>query len=54
MSDLLTPAEAAKLMRVCVRTVWRRINSGQIKAVNVGSIQRPLYRIRHEDLETQR
>jgi excisionase family DNA binding protein len=45
--ELLTPDEAAKILKVNVRTVTNLIRSGELKGIKVGRI----WRIREKDLE---
>jgi len=47
LTDLLTPDEAAKILKVNVRTVTNLIRAGDLKGVKVGRV----WRIREEDLE---
>ncbi|MBE3562246.1 MAG: helix-turn-helix domain-containing protein [Hydrogenibacillus schlegelii] len=45
--DVLTPEEAAKRLRVSVRTVYRQLKDGRLPGVKVGG----QWRIRREELE---
>lgn len=47
LADLLTPDEAAKILKVNVRTVTNLIRAGELKGVKVGRV----WRIREEDLQ---
>ena len=47
LTDLLTPDEAAKILKVNVRTVTNLIRAGELKGVKVGRV----WRIREEDLQ---
>jgi len=38
--ELLTPAEVAALFHVSVRTIWRRIASGELPTVSYGGHRR--------------
>ena len=52
MSDrLLTLREVADELGVHVETVRRRIRSGKLAVVNLGSSTHPLYRVRGSELE---
>ena len=47
MQDLLTPQEAADILKVHFRTVYKFLHSGELPAAKVGDT----WRIRQEDLE---
>ncbi len=46
-----TVKEAAEILKIHPRTVNRKINDGKIKAKNIGSDLRPVYRINEEWIE---
>lgn len=49
--ELLTIKETADFLKVSKQTIRRRIEKGQLKAINAnGSLLRPLWRIKKEDL----
>jgi excisionase family DNA binding protein len=50
MSRLLTTREVADHFRISPDTVRRRIESGELKAINIGSRNRPTYRIPEDSL----
>jgi excisionase family DNA binding protein len=45
MNPYLTPTEAGQILRVHRRTVCAWIRSGKLRAANLGTPTRPLYRI---------
>ncbi|MGI9953544.1 helix-turn-helix domain-containing protein [Moorellaceae bacterium AZ2] len=47
MQELLTPQEAAKILKVHLRTVYRFLRSGELPAAKIGDT----WRIRPVDLE---
>lgn len=47
---LLTTAFVAEQFAVSISTVVRWIHSGRIKAINVGTVQNPRYRIPENEL----
>jgi len=47
LTDLLTPDEAAKILKVNVRTVTNLIRAGELRGVKIGRV----WRIREEDLQ---
>lgn len=48
---LYTTAEAGKRLGVSAVTVWRWINLGRIRAVELGTPDKPKLRIRDDDLQ---
>ena len=42
--------QVAKLFGISVSSVRRKINSGEIRWINVGSVERPRIRITEDDL----
>lgn len=51
-SELLTPEEAAKKLKVTAEQVRALIRNGRLPAINLGTgKKRPLYRITRQDLE---
>jgi excisionase family DNA binding protein len=49
-TTLSTPAEAAQRLRVGIRTVYRLVESGDLRAVNVAAKGGTRLRIREDDL----
>jgi len=47
-NDLLTPEEVAKLLKVSKRTVYRWIDSGELKVARIG---RKTYRVFESDVK---
>lgn len=47
MDELLTPQEAAKILKVDRRTVYKYLRSGELPAAKIGDT----WRIRQEDLD---
>lgn len=47
---LLLPAEVAEQLRTGRNYVYRRIADGTLKHINIGTPERPKFRIRPEDL----
>lgn len=47
---LFTPAEAGAILRVSADVVRRRVNSGELRGVDVGTEKYPRMRIREDDL----
>ena len=47
---LLLPAEVAEQLRTGRNYVYRRIADGTLKHINIGTAERPKFRIRPEDL----
>jgi hypothetical protein len=47
---LFTVKEAADKLKMCPKTVLSKIDSGLLKAANVGSWERPQYRVSKADL----
>lgn len=47
---LLSVKEAAKRLKLCEKTVLARIETGKLNAANVGTWERPQYRISKADL----
>lgn len=50
-TQLYTTAEAGELLGVSGVTVWRWINAGRIRAVELGTGDKPKLRIRDDDLQ---
>lgn len=48
---LLLPAEVAEQLRTGRNYVYRRIADGSLKHINIGTPERPKFRIRPDDLE---
>ena len=48
---LLLPAEVAEQLRTGRNYVYRRIADGTLKHINIGTPERPKFRIRPQDLE---
>jgi excisionase family DNA binding protein len=46
----LTTKEAAKWLKCCEKTVLAKINSGQLRASNNGTLERPKYLLLKSDL----
>ncbi len=51
MDHLLTPDEAAKRLRVTRGTMYRKISTGQVRAVRLGTGERAPIRIEESELE---
>lgn len=49
-AGLLLPAEVADQLRTGRNYVYRRIADGSLKVINIGTTERPKFRIRPEDL----
>jgi excisionase family DNA binding protein len=47
----LTAEQVAERLQVSVRVVYERIGDGSLRALNVGTLQRPIWRISEEALE---
>lgn len=47
-NDLLTPEEVAKILKVSKRTVYRWIDSGELKVARIG---RKTYRVFESDIK---
>jgi len=47
---MLTPPEAAKVLRVSPRRIRSEIEAGRLRAINLGTGKRPSYRIDPDDL----
>jgi excisionase family DNA binding protein len=50
-TQLYTTAEAGEILGVTSVTVWRWINAGRIRAVELGTADKPKLRIREDDLQ---
>lgn len=50
-TQLYSTAEAGKILGVTSVTVWRWVNAGRIRAVELGTSDRPKLRIRDDDLQ---
>jgi excisionase family DNA binding protein len=50
-TDLKTVIETAKLLKVSRMTAWRLVRDGKLRAINIGSDDRPRYRVTENDLE---
>jgi len=51
LEELLTPAEAAQILRVTAATVVRWLNEKQIKGFKLGEGKKAEWRIHKQDLE---
>lgn len=51
MNGLLTPNEVKEKLNVCYKTVIKYIRTGKLNASNIGTLERPRYRIKQEDLD---
>lgn len=50
-TQLHTTAEAGQILGVTGVTVWRWVNAGRIRAVDIGAGDKPKLRIRDDDLQ---
>lgn len=46
--NLMTLAEWGKRLGVSPVTAWRRFRDGEVEAVNIGSVRRPMLRVTEE------
>jgi hypothetical protein len=51
LSDLLTTQMVAKRLRRCEKTVNQYIRSGKLHAANIGTTDRPNYRVSEKDCQ---
>lgn len=47
----LTPEEWAEIQHVPIKTVWKQIRTGRIRAINYGSKTQPRYRIPESEID---